>query len=36
MVVGVAGVLTGALLNEGIITLVGAGVGLYGLYLYVR
>lgn len=36
MVVGVAGVLTGALLNEGIVTLVGAGVGLYGLYLYVR
>ena len=36
MVVGAAGVVTGLLVDESIVTIAGAGVGLYGLYLYVR
>jgi hypothetical protein len=36
MIVGGAGVVTGLLIDEPIITVAGAGVGLYGLYLYVR
>lgn len=36
MLVGGAAVVTGILLDEGVITFVGAGVGLYGLYLYLR
>jgi hypothetical protein len=36
MLVGGAGIVTGLLLDEGIITVAGAAVGLYGLYLYIR
>ncbi len=36
MIVGAAGVVTGLLINESVITVVGAGVGLFGLYLYLR
>ena len=36
MIVGGAGILTGAIIDEGVITVAGAGVGLYGLYLYLR
>ncbi len=36
MIVGAAGVITGLLIDESLITVVGAGVGLVGLYLYVR
>ena len=36
MIVGAAGVVTGLLVDESIVTIAGAGVGLYGLYLYVR
>lgn len=36
MIVGGAGVLTGILIDEGLISFLGAGVGLYGLYLYLR
>jgi len=36
MIVGGAGLVTGLLVEEPLITVVGAGVGLYGLYLYLR
>jgi hypothetical protein len=36
MIVGAAGVVTGLLINESLITVLGAGVGLVGLYIYVR
>ena len=36
MIVGAAGVVLGIVTEEGIITVAGAGVGLYGLYLYLR
>jgi hypothetical protein len=36
MIVGGAGLVTGLLVDEPIITVAGAGVGLYGLYLYLR
>jgi|CXWL01.1.fsa_nt_gi hypothetical protein len=36
MIVGGAGIVTGLLLDEGVITVIGAGVWLYGLYLYLR
>lgn len=36
MIVGGAGILTGILIDEGLISFLGAGVGLYGLYLYLR
>lgn len=36
MIVGAAGVVLGIVTDEGIITVAGAGVGLYGLYLYLR
>ncbi len=36
MIVGGAGILVGALIEEDIVTVAGAGVGLYGLYLYLR
>jgi hypothetical protein len=36
MLVGGAGIVTGLLLDEGIITVAGAAVGLYGFYLYIR
>jgi hypothetical protein len=36
MLVGAAGVVTGLLLSENIITILGAGTGLVGLYLYLR
>jgi hypothetical protein len=36
MLVGAAGVITGLLIDESIITVAGAGVGLVGLYLYLR
>jgi len=36
MIVGAAGVITGLLLEENIITILGAGTGLVGLYLYLR
>jgi hypothetical protein len=36
MIVGAAGVITGLLLDESIVTVAGAGAGLVGLYLYVR
>ena len=36
MLVGAAGVVTGLLLEENIITILGAGTGLVGLYLYLR
>lgn len=34
MIVGAAGIVTGLLADEGIITIAGAGVGGFGLYLY--
>jgi hypothetical protein len=36
MIVGGAGIVVGALIGSDLITVGGAGVGLYGLYLYVR
>jgi hypothetical protein len=36
MIVGAAGIITGIVVEEGIITVAGAGIGLYGLYLYLR
>jgi hypothetical protein len=36
MIVGGAAVVTGLLLDEGVITFVGAAVWLYGLYVYLR
>ena len=36
MIVGAAGVVTGLLLEESIITILGAGAGLVGLYIYLR
>ncbi len=36
MIVGGAGIVLGALIEEDIVTIAGAGVGLYGLYLYLR
>jgi hypothetical protein len=36
MIVGAAGVITGLLLDESVVTIAGAGAGLVGLYLYVR
>ena len=36
MIVGAAGVITGLLIDESIITIAGAGAGLIGLYLYLR
>lgn len=36
MIVGGAGIITGALINEDVITVAGAVIGLYGLYLYLR
>ena len=36
MIVGAAGVITGLLIEESLITILGAGTGLIGLYLYVR
>jgi hypothetical protein len=36
MIVGAAGIVTGAVIDEGLVSLVGAFVGLYGLYLYLR
>ena len=36
MLVGAAGVVTGLLLEESIITVLGAGTGLVGLYLFLR
>jgi hypothetical protein len=31
-----AGIVVGSLIDSGLITVAGAGVGLYGLYLYLR
>jgi hypothetical protein len=36
MIVGAAGIITGILIEEGLISLLSAGVGLYGLYLHLR
>jgi len=36
MIVGAAGVITGLLIEESLITILGAGTGLVGLYLYLR
>jgi hypothetical protein len=36
MIVGGAGILTGLLVDEGLITIAGAAVGGYGLYLYLQ
>jgi hypothetical protein len=36
MLVGVAGVVTGLIIDESLITILGAGTGLVGLYLYLR
>jgi hypothetical protein len=36
MVVGGAGIVTGLLIDEGVVTVAGALAGLYGLYLYLR
>lgn len=36
MIVGGAGILVGAVIDEGIVSVAGAVVGLYGLYLYLR
>ena len=36
MIVGAAGIITGLLIDEDIITVAGAGAGLVGLYLYLR
>ncbi len=34
MIVGAAGILTGLLVDEDVVTIAGAGVGGFGLYLY--
>jgi hypothetical protein len=36
MIVGAAGILTGLLVDEDLVTIAGAGVGGFGLYLYLR
>jgi hypothetical protein len=36
MIVGGAGIVVGTLIDSGLITVAGAGVGLFGLYLYLR
>jgi hypothetical protein len=36
MIVGAAGIVTGLLVDEPIVTIAGAGVGGYGLYLYLK
>jgi hypothetical protein len=36
MIVGVAGIVTGLLVNEGLVTIAGAVVGGLGLYLYLQ
>jgi hypothetical protein len=36
MIVGVAGLVTGLVVHEDLVTIAGAGVGGYGLYLYLR
>jgi len=36
MIVGAAAVVTGLLIDESLITILGAGTGLVGLYLYLR
>jgi hypothetical protein len=36
MIVGAAGIITGLLIDESVITVAGAGAGLVGLYLYLR
>jgi hypothetical protein len=36
MIVGAAGIVTGLLVNEDVITIAGAGVGGFGLYLYLQ
>jgi hypothetical protein len=36
MIVGGAGIVTGLLVDEDIVTIAGAAVGGYGLYLYLR
>ncbi|HEY7462638.1 MAG TPA: hypothetical protein VIC59_12310 [Gemmatimonadota bacterium] len=36
MIVGAAGIVTGLVVDESIITIAGAGVGGYGLFLYLR
>jgi hypothetical protein len=36
MIVGAAGLVTGLIIDEDILTLAGAGVGLVGLYMYLR
>lgn len=36
MLVGLAGVVTGLIIDESLITILGAGTGLVGLYLYLR
>lgn len=36
MIVGAAGIVTGLVVHEGLVTIAGAGVGGYGLYLYLR
>jgi hypothetical protein len=36
MIVGAAGIVTGLLVDEDLITIAGAGVGCFGLYLYLQ
>jgi len=36
MIVGAAGLVTGLIVDEPIVTIAGAGVGGYGLYLYLK
>ena len=36
MIVGAAGIITGLIVDESIVTIAGAGVGGYGLFLYLR
>jgi hypothetical protein len=36
MIVGAAGIVTGLIVDEDLITIVGAGVGGFGLYLYLQ
>jgi hypothetical protein len=36
MIVGAAAIVTGLLIDESLITILGAGTGLVGLYLYLR
>jgi hypothetical protein len=36
MIVGAAGIVTGMLIDEGLISFAGAAIGLYGLYLHLR